>query len=168
MGNNEEINYTASFEGNSKKKKILKILCCVLVIAVTGVACALGVVLLLVKEATVSQGYPEWQEVVGRVRAVEAGNTNMVRVEVVGETVMGRPIHSVVVRHPRVGRRPVVWVVCGLHAREWTSTLTCLHVLENLIKVARVTMGIPTSPDLFRSCPPTTPCKRWNSECCPW
>lgn len=138
MGNNEEINYTASFEGNSKKKKHLKLLCGVLVIAVTAVACALGVVLLFVSDVGVNQGYPEWQEVVRKVREVEAGNSNMVRVDVVGETVMGRRIHSVVVRHPGPGSKPVVWVVCGLHAREWTSPLTCLHILDNLIKVAKV------------------------------
>ena len=29
-------------------------------------------------------------------------------------------------------RSPLVWVVCGIHAREWTSPLACLQIIKNL------------------------------------
>jgi len=30
------------------------------------------------------------------------------------------------------GSHPLVWVVCGVHAREWTSPLACLEILKNI------------------------------------
>ena len=47
---------------------------------------------------------------------------------------------------------PLVWVVCGVHAREWTSPLTCLHFLHELIEddlldQFRVKMIVMANPD---------------------
>lgn len=37
---------------------------------------------------------------------------------------------------------PSVWLVCGLHAREWTTPLACLHILQALIQ------DLPSEPVL--------------------
>ena len=29
----------------------------------------------------------------------------------------------------------LVWIICGLHAREWVSVLACIHILQALIQV---------------------------------
>ena len=47
---------------------------------------------------------------------------------------------------------PLVWVVCGVHAREWTSPLTCLHFLhelmeDDLLDQFRVKMIVMANPD---------------------
>ena len=53
----------------------------------------------------------------------------------------GRPIHSVSVSgsgnkgQPLVQQLPLVWIVCGLHAREWVSPQACVHILQALIQV---------------------------------
>ena len=31
----------------------------------------------------------------------------------------------------------LVWIICGLHAREWMSVLACIHILQALIQVKR-------------------------------
>ena len=47
---------------------------------------------------------------------------------------------------------PLIWVVCGVHAREWTSPLTCVHFLhelitDDLLDKFRVKMIVMANPD---------------------
>eukprot|EP00091_Calanus_sinicus_P014244 TRINITY_DN31687_c0_g1_i1.p1 TRINITY_DN31687_c0_g1~~TRINITY_DN31687_c0_g1_i1.p1 ORF type:complete len:156 (+),score=9.91 TRINITY_DN31687_c0_g1_i1:19-486(+) len=31
-------------------------------------------------------------------------------------------------------RKELVWVVCGIHAREWTSPLSCIHFISKILE----------------------------------
>ena len=48
-------------------------------------------------------------------------------------TYEGRKIEVVIVREPGPVTKPVIWIDCGIHAREWVSPPTCMHAIEQLI-----------------------------------
>merc|ERR1711936_1444239 len=64
-------------------------------------------------------------------------------IETVGMSVEDNPIKLLRISPLRVpgaesklnnscASNPLVWVVCGVHAREWTSPLACLEILKNI------------------------------------
>merc|ERR1740128_108234 len=44
-----------------------------------------------------------------------------------------RSIDVVIVRQPGKINKPVIWIDCGMHAREWISPPVCLHAIDQLI-----------------------------------
>ena len=53
----------------------------------------------------------------------------------IGHSVELRPIKLLRISPGRSERRseaPLVWVVCGVHAREWTSPLACLQIIKHI------------------------------------
>ena len=86
-------------------------------------------------ESSRVEGYPSLEEVVRQVMEVEQNFGNLVTVEVIGRSLEGRPIHSVSVVTGNQRDGPLVWLICGLHAREWVSPLACIHILQSLAKV---------------------------------
>ena len=61
-----------------------------------------------------------------------------------GRSLEGRPIHRVSVSgNQREGAN--VWLVCGLHAREWASPLACLHIIKALVEIR---WSWPSQPEL--------------------
>ena len=84
-----------------------------------------------------SWGYPDWAEVEQRLVTAQQSHGDLVTLEEVGRSVHDRTIYSLRVASPGSEGAPVVWVVCGLHAREWTSPLACLHILESLLAEVR-------------------------------
>ena len=89
------------------------------------------------KESSWVGGYPSLEEVVRQIMDVEQNFGNVVTVEVIGRSLEGRPIHSVSVVTGNQRDGPLVWLICGLHAREWVSPLACIHILQSLAKVRR-------------------------------
>jgi len=57
-----------------------------------------------------------------------------VSVQTIGRSLEGRPIQSVSVTPNADNKGPLVWIICGLHAREWVAPLFCLHILRSLIQ----------------------------------
>ena len=53
--------------------------------------------------------------------------------QLLATTFEDRPIELVVVRLPGPYTKPVIWLDCGIHSREWVSPPACLHAIERLI-----------------------------------
>ena len=47
-------------------------------------------------------------------------------------TYEGRNIDVVIARQPGATNKPVIWIDCGIHAREWVSPPACLHAINQL------------------------------------
>jgi len=90
------------------------------------------------------EGYPAWEEVVDLILEAEQNLPEIVNVGVIGRSSEGRPIHSVTVggKDKEEGGGRLVWIICGLHAREWMSVLACIHILQALIQ------DLASDPDL--------------------
>ena len=64
-------------------------------------------------------------------------------IDIIGSSVEGVPIQVLDIRsHLWNGdtnetscSSPLIWIVCGVHAREWTSPLTCLHFISQLANI---------------------------------
>ena len=50
-----------------------------------------------------------------------------------GKTYEGRSIDVLVVREQGPHTKPVIWLDCGIHAREWVSPPACLHAVDRLL-----------------------------------
>ena len=53
-----------------------------------------------------------------------------------GRTYEGRSIEVLIVREPGPYTKPVIWLDCGIHAREWVSPPACLHAVDSLLETA--------------------------------
>ena len=84
-----------------------------------------------------SHGYPDWARIEELLAERQAEYSSQLAVEVVGRSVMNRSIYSVTVGLDLPATAPTVWLICGLHAREWTSPLACLHLLDRLLEERR-------------------------------
>merc|ERR1719228_1582904 len=51
-----------------------------------------------------------------------------------GTTYEGRKIEALVIREDASSTKPVIWIDCGIHAREWVSPPACLHAIDQLIE----------------------------------
>ena len=56
--------------------------------------------------------------------------------EELGRTYDGRSIDVLIVREPGPHSKPVIWLDCGIHAREWISPPACLYALDRLVEMA--------------------------------
>lgn len=61
---------------------------------------------------------------------------NMVQVETIGKSWEGRHIRSVKIsKHGQVdGKRPIIFVDGGIHAREWAAHMSALYLLHHLVE----------------------------------
>jgi len=80
------------------------------------------------------EGYPVWEEVLNQVKRIEANHSELVSVQTIGRSLKGKPIQRVSVSANPNSKGPLVWIVCGLHAKEWVSPLFCVHILNGLIQ----------------------------------
>ena len=79
---------------------------------------------------------------------------DIVSIETIGSSVEGVPIQVLNINHIiGVGdtngtscSSPLIWIVCGVHAREWTSPLTCLHFINQLANIFKTR----DEEDMFR------------------
>ena len=53
-----------------------------------------------------------------------------------GRTYEGRSIDVLIVREPGSHSKPVIWLDCGIHSREWVSPPACLHAVDRLAEMA--------------------------------
>jgi len=86
-------------------------------------------------------GHEEISQIMENISASLAGVVNS-SIVTVGKSVENNPIKLLRIS-PSVpgsdselnnscGSHPLVWVVCGVHAREWTSPLACLEIIKNI------------------------------------
>jgi len=77
--------------------------------------------------------YPDLQAIETKLRTI-ASDSVFVKLESVGKTFEQRNIYSLVIQENSVSSYPLVWIVCGIHPREWTSPLTCVHYINKILQ----------------------------------
>ena len=78
--------------------------------------------------------YHNLEEIQGRISWLVGHYPELLSTRQLATTHEGRRIEAVVVREPGPLTKPVIWIDCGIHAREWVSPPTCLHFLEQLVE----------------------------------
>ncbi|KAA0187622.1 hypothetical protein HAZT_HAZT000347 [Hyalella azteca] len=68
----------------------------------------------------------------GELAQLEADFPNLVSSYEIGTTYEGRTLKVIAVSSGQVANAPVIWLDCGIHAREWVSHATCMYVLDQL------------------------------------
>ena len=63
----------------------------------------------------------------------------VVKVFSIGKTVENRDIYGIQISNS-TANKPIIFMECGIHAREWASTSTCLYIIDQLI----------TRPNLYK------------------
>ena len=69
----------------------------------------------------------------------------------IGHSVELRPIKLLRISpgRSRVSEAPLVWVVCGVHAREWTSPLACLQIIKHIRDIL-LSRAVTSEDDLLK------------------
>ncbi|CAL4063235.1 unnamed protein product, partial [Meganyctiphanes norvegica] len=76
--------------------------------------------------------YHTLDEIYASLDALEA-DSSYVTTYVAGTTLEGRDIRVAKISMDGSDTRPVIWVDCGIHAREWISQATCQWMLDHLV-----------------------------------
>ena len=85
--------------------------------------------------------YPSYERITNAMKDIEIclANTNNVSIETIGHSVENNPIQLIQIspsgQLKNNESNPLVWVVCGVHAREWTVPYTCLQFLFKLVDI---------------------------------
>lgn len=77
-----------------------------------------------------------FQEINERIVWLVDTHSDLLSTQYLATTHEGRDIEAVVVREPGPPTKPVIWIDCGIHAREWVSPPTCLHAIQRLVEAA--------------------------------
>ena len=80
--------------------------------------------------------YHNLQEIQERMFWLAQNHPELVAVEELGRSHEGRSIDVLTVREPGPHCRPVIWLDCGIHSREWISPPACLHAVARLVEMA--------------------------------
>lgn len=124
----------ATFDSKKARKIFLTVM---LVILLTIV-----IMLVVLLMQSPKQGYPTYNQIIQKLsQAVTMLSPYIhIRTQLIGQSVEKRNIILLKMSPKALNsslagedcHHPLVWVVCGVHAREWTSPLTCLSFIEKL------------------------------------
>ena len=138
-GDSEE-DLIVSQRGRKKKKRNVNLL--ILVTSLVLITLILTGVGIYYQTQPSEIQYPRNEEISRIMENISDSLAGVVNSSVVtvGMSVENNPIRllriSPLVSGPEVnnscGSSPLVWVVCGVHAREWTSPLACLEIIRNI------------------------------------
>ena len=78
--------------------------------------------------------YHNLREIERRTDWLVSTYSHLVSRQNLGTTHEGRKIEALVVREEASVTKPVIWLDCGIHAREWVSPPACLHAIDKLIE----------------------------------
>jgi len=78
--------------------------------------------------------YHDLHEIETRVDWLVKTYSHLLTKKELGTTHEGRKIEALVVREEGSVTKPVIWLDCGIHAREWVSPPVCLHAIDKLIE----------------------------------
>lgn len=78
--------------------------------------------------------YHNLNEIERRIDWLVTTYSHLVSRQHLGTTHEGRKIEALVVREDGPFTKPVIWLDCGIHAREWVSPPACLHAIDKLIQ----------------------------------
>eukprot|EP00092_Neocalanus_flemingeri_P040600 GFUD01044208.1.p1 GENE.GFUD01044208.1~~GFUD01044208.1.p1 ORF type:complete len:365 (+),score=66.01 GFUD01044208.1:102-1196(+) len=102
---------------------------------IIGIVTVTSVCLILYLTQNEKIQYPSYSDIVKTLHTFSTDFTQNAKVINIGKSVNGRNISSISIKESE-SKKPLVWIVCGLHAREWTSPLTCLHFISNILKTS--------------------------------
>ena len=77
--------------------------------------------------------YQKADDVISEIRRLGAMYKEEVTVDVIGKSYEGQPIHRALVHLNASDPKPIVFVLCGSHAREWLSVASCQYLLRKLV-----------------------------------
>ena len=75
---------------------------------------------------------------------VQLNQTNsLVRLESIGSTFESRNIWTALISSSASSNRPVIYLECGMHAREWIAHSTCIWIIDEVRPkiINRIEMG---------------------------
>jgi len=78
--------------------------------------------------------YHNLREIERRLDWLVSTYSDLVSRQHLGTTHEGRKIEALVVKEDSSFTKPVIWLDCGIHAREWVSPPACLHAIDQLIE----------------------------------
>ncbi|KAK7076841.1 hypothetical protein SK128_011598 [Halocaridina rubra] len=76
--------------------------------------------------------YHTLNEIYATLDGLKSDFPSLVTDYVAGTTYEGRDIRVTVISSDGSNTRDVIWIDCGIHAREWVSTATCQWILDQL------------------------------------
>lgn len=77
--------------------------------------------------------YHNLEEINKRVDSLVKTYSEVLTAKTLATTYEGRKIEVVIAREAGPVNKPVIWIDCGIHAREWISPPTCLHIIDRLV-----------------------------------
>ena len=78
--------------------------------------------------------YHNLEEIEDRLASLLSQHPNLLSRQHLGVTAQGRNIDAIVVKKDNLRTKPVIWLDCGIHAREWVSPPACLHAIHTLVQ----------------------------------
>merc|ERR1712055_208031 len=84
--------------------------------------------------------YHNLEEIEGRLESLLSQHSNLLSCQHLEVTAQGRKISAYIVKKDNRRTKPVIWLDCGIHAREWVSPPACLHAIHTLVQVGGTVM----------------------------
>merc|ERR550534_1510180 len=73
-------------------------------------------------------------DIESEVRRIGVAYKDVVTVSVIGESAEGRKLYSVRVhKNADDGDKPILFINCGSHSREWLSISSCMYTLRRVV-----------------------------------
>ena len=78
--------------------------------------------------------YHNLEEIEDRLESLLSQHSSLLSRQHLGVTAQGRNIDAIIVKKDNRRTKPVIWLDCGIHAREWVSPPACLHAIHTLVQ----------------------------------
>ena len=79
------------------------------------------------------QTYHDLKEIYGEMIRLITIYNDILSTSVIGWSTEGRPIHVVHIRRNPIAVKPIIFILCGVHSREWLAVSSCQFVLRKLV-----------------------------------
>lgn len=73
-----------------------------------------------------------------------AANNSLVSYSVIGESYEGRDIGQATIRTGNPGGKQIIYLECGIHAREWVAPSTCIWIFDQ-VRYLFVVASVPVN-----------------------
>eukprot|EP00095_Tigriopus_kingsejongensis_P012144 snap_masked-scaffold954_size76946-processed-gene-0.4 protein:Tk12144 transcript:snap_masked-scaffold954_size76946-processed-gene-0.4-mRNA-1 annotation:"carboxypeptidase b" len=82
-----------------------------------------------------AQNYNRLNQITAHLREIQEQEVSGQAMNIVsiGTTYEGRPIEMVKLSGEASGNQPIIFMECGIHAREWVSPAFCVHTIKELL-----------------------------------
>lgn len=80
--------------------------------------------------------YHRYETIQEYLKEVATSQPSIVTLEVIGQTYEGRDLNLIKLCQDSCGNNPIIFIDCGIHAREWISPAMCLYIIQELAENA--------------------------------